>query len=176
MNSSNIVIKSITWIGCGNSTKNDANQVLDHFTEMDLNVIHSPYNSEQHKDPVIDLQFSINVTIQNCVFHYSKGRAVVMSELSGDVTISHCDFLNNSHYRDHGAAIHYSSNNNKTQCLLTINDCNFADNKFAKSLLYIVSRTPVHKDKIIIYNSKFYYNEGVSIHVTNHKLHLTGKN
>ena len=53
---------------------------------------------------------------------------------------------------------------------------NFADNKFAKSLLYIVSRTPVQKDKITIYNSKFYYNEGVSIHVTNHKVHLTGKN
>ena len=170
--SRNVVIKGITWIGCGNK-----NQVLNDFMEMNLNILDNLYSSEQPIDPVIHLQFSTNVKIHNCIFWYSEGPAVLMSELSGEVNISHCNFLNSSHYRGHGAAIHYSSNN-KThdQCLFTIIDCNFTHNKFAKSLVYIVSTISEQNDKITICGLKFYRNHGVSIYIANEKVNLIGKN
>ena len=176
MNSSNIVIKDITWIGCG---KRGANQAIDDFTEMSFNNLDSSHSSEQVIDPVIYLRSSTNVQMQNCAFQYSEGRAVVMSELSGVVNISHCDFLNNSYYKSHGAAIHYTSGNtkslNSTQCLFTINDCNFAYNMFAESLVHIENRTPKQNDIITISDCKFYHNQGVSIHVANEKVYLTRK-
>ena len=174
VNSSNITIKGITWIGCG---KRDVNQVIDDFTEKNFNNLDSPQNSKQPVDPAIYLRFSINVEIQNCVFRYSEGRVIVISELLGEVNISHCDFLNNSHYRGHGAAIHYTSSDTKSssQSSFAINDCNFAYNKFAESLVYIENGIPEQNDNITIGNSNFYHNQGVSIRVENHKVSLTGK-
>ena len=167
-NSTNVMVEGITWIGCGK------NELLDDFTEINLNILDSSSSSEKPMDSAIHLQFSINLTIKNCAFLYSEGQVVVMSELSGEVKISQCNFLNNSYYRDHGAAIHYSSKNS-SQCLFAINDCNFAHNKFAKSLVYIENRMSETNDKITICDSKFYHNQGVSIHVANQKVYLTGK-
>ena len=175
-NSNNIVMEGITWIGCGNHTNKDANLMLDDFTEIDLNVVDGPYNLEQPMDPVIHLQFFTNIQIQNCVFIYSAGRALVLSEVSGEVKISHCNFVNNSYYRGHGAAIHYSSNNltNFFKCLFTINDCNFTHNNFVKSLVYIENKTS-EQNNVAICDSKFYDNQGVPIHVANQQVYLFGK-
>ena len=173
-NSNDIVMEGITWIGCGNSTKKDANLMLDDFAEIDLNIYDGPHNSEQPMDPVIHLQFSIDVKIQNCGFFYSEGRALVLSELSGEVKISHCNFLNNSYYTGHGVAIHYSSNNLNSKCLFTINDCSFAHNNFVKSLVYIENRTS-EQSNITIRDSKFYDNQAVSIHIANQQVYLSGK-
>ena len=95
----------MTWIGCGTDNIN-------------------------HTKPGLSLSYSFNVTIQNCTFQQSVGQAVVLSEMSGDVNINNCKFLNNRRYRGHGAAIHYSSSTNNTinysQFVLTIKKCNFS--------------------------------------------------
>ena len=171
-NSSNIVMEGITWIGCGDGTRKDGNKILDDFTETDLNSLDSLHNSEQPINPVIHLQLSMNIKVQNCVFQYSEGQVIILSELSGELIISHCNFVNNSYYRGHGAAIHYSSKNSK--CFFIINNCNFAHNSFVKSLLYIENKIP-EQNNITICDSKFYRNQGVSIHVANQQVYLTGK-
>ena len=69
----NFIIQGITWDGCG--TKN-----IDNNTKAGLK-----------------LNYSSNVTIQHCSFQHSIGQAVVLSEMSGDVNISHSKFVNNNH-------------------------------------------------------------------------------
>ena len=60
----------------------------------------------------------------------SKGPAIVLSGVSGNVNISHCNFVHNIHYKGHGAAIHYSPSNvtNDLQLVLVISNCNFTNN------------------------------------------------
>ena len=93
-------IKGINWIGCGNNS-------------------------------ITGLQFynSSNVTIQNCTFQQSVGRAVMLSEVSEDVEISHCKFVNNSQYKGHGSAIHYSPASDTAYYKLIINNCSFTYNR-----------------------------------------------
>ena len=144
----NCIIKGIIWNGCGTTA-----------------------------EPGLKLSYSSNIIIQNCSFQYSIGQAVSLSEVTGDVNINHCQFVYNSHYRGHGAAIHYSSSNvtNHLQPLLTFNNCNFTNNGGAKSLVYIESRISEHADNVTLYHCKFCHNQGTSIYVTNQKLSLNGK-
>ena len=118
----NCIIQGITWDECIN---------------VDI---------DNHTEPVLKLSNSSNITINNCSFKYSKGQAVLLSEVSGDVNIDHCNFVHNNHYRGHGAAIHYSSSN-VTNChqltVFTIIGCNFAYN-YAKSLVYIENTISRH--------------------------------
>ena len=143
----NCIIKGIIWDGCGTKA-----------------------------EPGLKLSYSSNITIQNCSFQHSIGPAVVLSEVT-DVNINHCQFVYNSHYRGHGAAVHYSSSNatNHLQPLLTIKNCNFTNNKGAKSLVYIENRISEHADNVMLYYSKFCHNQGTSIYVINQKLSLSGK-
>ena len=94
-----------------------------------------------------------------------------------EVNITNCTFVNNIDYRGHGAAIYYSSNDttNSTQSLFRINDCNFTHNYFAKSIVYIESRISKKNDKLIIDNSNFLKNKGISIQVAYQNLTLNGK-
>ena len=144
----NCTIKGITWNGCGTKAETG-----------------------------LKLSYSSNIIIQTCSFQHSIGQAVVLSEVAGDVNINHCQFVYNSHYRGHGAAIHYSSSNvtNHLQPLLTITNCNFTNNKGAQSLVYIENRISEHADNVILYYSKFCHNQGTSIYVINQKLSLSGK-
>ena len=151
----NWIIQGITWDGCGN-------EITNNLTE-----------------PGIKLTNSSNVTIQNCCFQNSIGQALILSEVSGDVNINYCNVENNSHYRGHGAAIHYSYMYNRNisshhQFMFTMNNCNFANNKHNKSLVYINNRLFKYH-KIIFNNSIFSNNQGVSIYVINHKIHMHGK-
>ena len=157
LHSKNIVVKGITWIGCGNT-------------------FDSPPSSEQISvliNPVIHLQFSLNASIQNCSFLHADGPAIVLSEVSGETNITHCKFMNSSSYGDHGAAIHYTINDGANSSL-TISDCSFAYNTFANSLVYIENRIYMQNHRIIIHNSNFYHNQAVSIHVVNQNLTLSG--
>ena len=144
----NCIIKDIIWDGCGTKA-----------------------------EPGLKLSYSSNIIIQNCYFQHSIGQAVVLSEVTGDVNVNHCQFVYNSHYRGHGAAVHYSSSNvtHHLQPLLTISNCNFTNNKGAKSLVYIENRISEHADNVMLYYSKFCHNQGTSIYVTNQKLSLSGK-
>ena len=150
----NCIIQGIVWNGCGT------------------------INNDTNTEPGLRLTNSSNVTIQNCCFHHSIGQAVVLSEVSGDVNIEHCEFVNNTQYRDHGAAIHCSFYNvtNLPPLLFTISNCTFTYNKFAESLVYINNRNSEHHNNITFYQCMFLHNQGVSIYVVNQKLHLKGKN
>ena len=147
----NCIIQGITWDGCGTG-------VADNITE-----------------PGIKLNYSSNVTIQNCCFQHSIGQALVLSEVSGAFNINNCNFVNNSHYRGHGAAIYYSSSNTMefSQFVFTIDNCNFTHNKHIKSLVYIENRL-LKYHKIIFYNSIFSSNQGTSVYVINHKIYIYG--
>ena len=143
----NCIIQGITWDRCG--TENISNDT----------------------EPGLKLSYSSNVTIQSCFFQQSVGQAVVLSEMLGDVSINNCMFMNNSHYRGHGAAVHYSSSTNNTiNYSLTIKNCNFSYNNI-KSLVYLENKG----NKIILNNSTFNYNQGISVYATNQKMYLNGK-
>ena len=150
----NCNVQSIVWEGCG--TKN-----------FDTNV-----------EPILKLSYSSNITIHNCTFQHSVGQAVVLSEVSGDVNINHCQFVYNSHYRGHGAAVHYSSNNvtNHPQCLLTIANCSFSYNKGAKSLVWIANNRISQHNNINFHYSNFCHNHDVTpVYVSNEKLSFRGE-
>ena len=150
----NCIIQGITWDGCGS---------------VDI---------DDHTETVLKLSNSSNITIDNCSFQYSKGQAVLLSEVSGDVNIHHCNFMHNNHYGGHGAAIHYSSSN-VTNChqlaVFAISDCNFAYN-YAKSLVYIENTISRQNVNVTIHYSKFCHNQGVSVYAVSQNIYLTGKN
>ena len=144
----NCVIQGITWDGCGAET-------TDNLTE--------PW-------PAIKLKCSSNIAIQNCCFQHSIGQALILSEVSGDININNCSFVNNSHHRGHGAAIHYSNiyNAMKSFCdqfVFILNHCNFTNNRHVTSLVYVENRLFKYH-KIIFNNSKFSSNQGISLYVT----------
>ena len=89
----NCSIQGITWNGCG-----------------------SP------DEPGLKFSYSSNVTIQNCCFQHLLGQAVMLLQMLGGINICDCNFINNSDYAGHGAAIHYSANDarNPFQHMFTI--------------------------------------------------------
>ena len=149
----NCIIQDITWDECGTG------------------------NIDNDTVPGLKLSYSSNITIQNCSFQHSIGQAVVLSDISGDVNINHCKFVNNKHYRGHGAAISYSLNNimNYPTLLFKTCNCNFSHNEGAESLVYIKNSMPELNNNIILCDSIFYNNQGVSIYVINQKVYLKGK-
>ena len=149
----NCIIQGIVWEGCGTKSVN---------TDV---------------EPILKLSYSSNISIHNCTFQHSIGQAVVLSEVSGNININHCHFVYNSHYRGHGAAVHYSSNNvtNHPQPLLTISHCSFSYNKGAESLLYIEDRLSQHNNIIIQY-SKVCHNQDVTpVYVINETISFNGE-
>ena len=111
----NCIIQGIVWDGCGSK------------------------NTDNNTEPMLKLNKSSNVKIQNCTFQNLMGQAIVLSEVSGEVNIRDCNFVNNSFYRDHGAIVNYVVSQ-LSQLLFTINNCNFTLNKGVKSLVYIENK------------------------------------
>ena len=110
----NCIIEGIIWDGCNTD------------------------NIHDQTEPGLMLKKSSNIAIQNCLFQCFLGQALVLSEVSGDININNCSFVNNSHYRGHGAAIHYSSNGTTdSHFVFNITNCNFSYNKGAESFIYI---------------------------------------
>ena len=146
----NCIIQGITWDECG--TEN-----IDHRIE-----------------PGLKLSNCSNIKITDCIFQHSKGQAVLLSEVSGDVNINHCNFVHNNQYKGHGAAIHYSSSNVTTSHQLSVFTCNFTYNN-AKSLVYIENRISKHNNSITFCSAKFVHNQGVSVYAVNQNIYLNGK-
>ena len=148
----NLIIQAITWDGCGYS----------------------------HDEPGLKLNNSFNISVKNCSFHYSIGQAVLLSDVSGDVNISHCSFAYNSNYRGHGALIHYASNKvtnyHQPLSIFTINSCNFTYNKNAKSLVYISRIIWKNNGNITFCHTKFLNNQGTSVFIVNQTIYVIGKN
>ena len=140
----NCIIQDIIWDGCGTET-----------------------------EAGIKLSDSSNIVIETCSFQTSKGPNIVLLRVSGHVNISHCNFVHNNHYGGDGAAIHYSSSNVTNGLLfLTISNCNFSDNKHAKSLVYIKNMKSKYISIITFQDVMFYHNQGISVYVINQKIYL----
>ena len=73
----NCTIEGITLEGCGASSVSGNNNYL----------------------PAIQLLNSFNVMFKHCSFQHSIGQALVLSGISGEVTINHCNFLYNNQYK-----------------------------------------------------------------------------
>ena len=152
----NCSIKGITWDRCG------AKNIKDN-----ANISH----------PVLQLINSSTITIKDCSFQHSIGQAIVLSQMIGDVNISHCNFLSSNHYEGHGSAIHYSSNDISTSCLIfLIVNSNFTHNKGAKSVVYFNQLSTLVKSCEYLYlrNSNFYHNKEVPIYLSNQNLYISG--
>ena len=149
--SHHLIIRDITWNGCN--------------TE----------NTQNHTEPGLKFSNSSNVMIQNCTFQKSIGQAVVLSELSGEVDIKDCNFINNYNYKDHGALIHYTSQaaSQCSQHFFMISNCNFTYNEGA-SLVYIEHRYSECNNNIAFHCTIFYSNKGISIYVLNQRLRFYG--
>ena len=146
----NCIIQGITWNECGT-------KVINNNTE-----------------PGLALSYSTNIIINNCLFQHSKGQAVLLSAVSGNVSIVNCRFTHNSQYRGHGAAIHYSSGylTNCPQLSFIISDCNFTYNKHAESLVYIENRIPECNSNIVFYSSRFCHNQGSSVYAISQNIYF----
>ena len=105
----NINIKGITWEGCGSSFANPG--------------------------PVIKLENSSAITIANCSFQHLVGQAVMLTEVSGDINIDYCMFVNNRGYQD--SVMFYSSASSAVK--LSINNSNFKSNKGYENIVYLKS-------------------------------------
>ena len=152
MNCSHCVIDGITWEGCG------------------------ARNNIGNNDPVLKFFNSSNTVIKNCSFQHSIGQAVVLSEVSGDVSIAYCKFASNEQYEGHGKAIHYSSINIPLTPSLsfTITNCKFLYNKRAKSVVYFGQSSA--KVYAHLKNCNFYHNTAVPVYLTYQNLYISGSN
>ena len=171
-------IVNVTVIGHNNPTVNCKDFGRVHFTSCDNCAIQGitwdGCGTDDHTEPGLKLSNSSNINIKNSLFRYSKGQALLLSEITGDVNIDHCDFVYNSHYKGHGVAIHYSSSNVTNGSVFTISDCNFAYNS-ANSLVYTENNISKHKNNISFCSAKFCHNQGVSVYAANENIILNGK-
>ena len=115
-------------------------------------------------ESVLKIHYCEDVIIKNCIFRYSKKRAIEISKPSGNVSVDHCKFMHNNHYRGHGAAIHYCTNNPSTD-MLTIKNSDFSFNIGSKSIIYI-KQSQNHVAHHHINNSSFHYNQATSIYLS----------
>ena len=129
-------------------------------------------NTDNNTESMLKLNKSFNVTIQSCTFQNLLGQVIVLSEVSGEVNIKDCNFVNNSYYRDHGAIVFYIVSQ-YSQLSFTISNCNFTHNKGAKSLVYIENKNSDFN--ITFHHFNFCYNQGTSIYAVNQRLYFTGK-
>ena len=143
----NCIIQGIVWDGCGSKS------------------------TDNNTEPMLKLNNSSNVKLQNCTFQNLMGQAIVLSEMSGEMYIRDCNFVKNSYYRDHGAIVYFVVSQ-LSQLLLTISNCNFTHNKGAKSLVYIENKNSDFN--INFYDSNFCHNQGTSIYAVNQRLYFTG--
>ena len=172
-------LENISIIGHSNPIVNCGSAGEIHLTSCHnciiQGIVWNGYGIEKidnNTEPMLKLIKSSNVTVQNCTFQNLIGQVIVLSEVSREVNIRDCNFVNNSYYRDHGTIVYYVVSQ-YFQLLFTISNCNFTHNKGAKSLVYIENKNSDFN--ITFHHSNFYYNHGTSIYVVNQTLYFTGK-
>ena len=173
-------IENVTIIGHNNPTVNCERVGVLHFTNS-LNCIIEGITWHgcgiENSQPAIKVSNSSNMSIKNCIVQYSRGQAVLLSDVSGDVNISHCNFVHNNRHRAHGAAILYSSSEyHHFSAVFTINYCIFAYNSDARSLVYIEKICTHNNSDITFYNTEFHDNRAaISVYVVNQKIYMNGQ-
>ena len=124
-------------------------------------------------ESALKIHYCKDVIIRNCSFLYSKERAIEISKPSGNVSVDHCKFMHNNHYRGHGSAIHYESNDPSTD-KLTIKNSDFSFNIGSKSIICIKqSQNNMYVAHHHINNSSFHNNQATSIYLSGY-LYFTG--
>ena len=151
-NCHNCTITGITWEKCGNKT-----------------------NSK----PSIELYNSSNMIIQNCSFLLSQTQVIVLSEMSGNVSINNCKFVFNNHFEGSGSVIHYLSKikyHFSTFQLIMISDCNFTQNGASNdaSIIYIGPSSNKSMEQIYFANNSFLRNQGTPIYISYQNAIISG--
>ena len=149
-NCHNCTIIGITWEKCGNKT-----------------------NSK----PAIELFNSSNIIIQNCSFQDSITQAIVLSEMSGNVSINSCKFVFNNHFEGNGTAIHYISKiRHHCKFRFIIINCNFTQNGASDDniLVYISPSSDQSVEQVYFINNIFLSNRGRPIYVSCQKVIVSG--
>ena len=148
-----IRVEGFTWIRCGTN-----NNINDH-------------------KPVMEFDGSSAITIQNCTFQYSIGQIILISGSHEDVNINHCKFMNNNHYRYHGACIYFGIFGYTYDTpTININNCNFSYNGDSESIVHFTHSSYFHAS-IYLNNSNFQYNKGTSLYLLSDDfiLHINGQ-
>ena len=146
----NCIIRGITWSGCGG--------IIDNINY-----------------PVLEFYKSSNLIIEDCIFRRSKGRVIASSQMIGDITINHCDFLQNRYLGSHSVAVIDIGNQGNAQINFIIRNCNFADNAGTKSIINIDQSNDESLGNISFHNSTFSNNEGPAIYLSHQDLYLYGE-
>ena len=146
-----IIVEGFTWIGCGSN------------------------NTNYHR-PVMQFGYPSGITIQNCTFQYSIGQIILIYDNLEDVNINHCNFINNNHYRGHGACIYFGFGYNNNNLTMNINNCNFRYNGDSESIVHFVG-SPFSFTFICLNNSNFQNNKGTSLYLSHDDfiLHINGQ-
>ena len=117
---------------------------------------------------MIQFYNSSNIAIQNFSFQHSAGQAIVLSAVSGTVSIDKCNFLNNNQYKGNGTVIyHSSSETNHSQVM--ISNCDFSYNG-GNNTVYIGQSA----DFLLLRDSVFQKNQGSPICISNTELVIDG--
>ena len=143
----NCTIQGITWSGCGGIIQNNNYPVLEF------------YNSS-------------NVKIEKCIFKRSKGQAIVLLEITGDVTINDCQFYDNKYLGNAGGAVIDITKQRNYQMSVTIRNCAFTDNVGTRSIINIDQST---NGKISFHDFTFSNNIGTAIYLNHQDLYLYGE-
>ena len=123
---------------------------------------------------VIELDRSFTIIIQHCTFQQSIGQVIMLIEISGDVIIDHCMFLNNTKYSGYGSVIYYLSERRDSSIMkLLLTNSNFNGNEGAKSIIYLNSSSDAKEQQFLsLENSTFYDNKRVLFHLVNQNLQI----
>ena len=142
----NITIEGIQWEGCGS------------------------------KDyPGVEFYNSFNFSFERCSFHNSKGKSVLLSQVSGNVYIKNCNFTHKIKYSGHGAAIHYSTfTTSHGQHKLVVQNSLFIFNRATQSVVYIDGSGSQITGHVYLQDDVFVNNTGVPIYVSHNNLHISG--
>ena len=143
----NCIIRGITWSGCGG-------------------IVHD------NNYPVLEFDSSSNVKIEKCTFKRSKGQTIVLSEMTGDVTINDCQFYNNKYLGNAGGAVIDIAKQGNYKMNVIVRNCNFTDNEGTSSIINIDQSTV---GKISFHDFTFSNNIGTAIYLNHQDLHLYGK-
>ena len=114
------------------------------------------------KNPGIELYNTSDIAIQSCSFNRSRGKALVLSKVSGNVFINNCQFSYNKYFKGHGAAIYYTSYDEQ-DAQLVIQNSIFICNGPTKSAVHVDNKG--NGNAAILKNSTFIQNQGVSIYI-----------
>ena len=143
----NCIIRGITWSGCGG-------------------IVHD------NNYPVLEFDSSSNVKIEKCTFKRSKGQTIVLSGMTGDVTINDCQFYNNKYLGNAGGAVIDIAKQGNYQVNVTVRNCNFTDNEGTSSIISINQSTD---GDISFHDFIFSNNIGTAIYLNHQDLHLYGE-